>query len=144
MSLTIESSDTRGDPMTHEEKLEAELNRAIAFQKRWRRITSFSYFAGASLSVVSAILATLLGGFGDSQGAAIAAAFAAGFTSLEKVLLFREKWSHHRSIEVALEGVRLDVLARNIDEKGMAQRMKELLTTYSARLPISGDLKSET
>jgi len=126
--------------MTHEDKLEAELNRAIAFQKRWRRITSFSYFAGASLSVVSAILATLLGGFGDSQGAAIAAAF----TSLEKVLLFREKWSRHRSIEVALEGVRLDLLARNINEKGMAQRMKELLTTYSARLPISGDLKSET
>ena len=28
--------------------LRGELDRAIAFQKKWRRVTSFSYFAGAS------------------------------------------------------------------------------------------------
>jgi len=124
--------------------LRGELDRAIAFQKKWRRVTSFSYFAGASLSVISAILATLLGGFGDSHGAAIAAAFAAAFTSLEKVLLFREKWSHHRLIEVELEGVRLGLISETLDDKGAAQKMKDLLTAYASRMPISGDLKSGT
>lgn len=128
--------------MHEDNELRAELNRAIAFQKKWRRVTSLLYFGGASLSVVSAILATLLGGFGNSQAAAIAAAFAAVFTSLEKVLLFREKWSHHRLIEVQLEGLRLDLISGNVDVKGTAQNMKELLTTYASRMPIGGDLKS--
>ena len=31
-----------------------DLNSRIAFQKKWRQITSFSYFTGATLSVIAA------------------------------------------------------------------------------------------
>jgi hypothetical protein len=70
-----------------------DLNSRIAFQKKWRQITSFSYFTGATLSVIAAATATVVAGLGYAAAAAVVAAIATIATSLEKVLLFREKWA---------------------------------------------------
>lgn len=51
-----------------------DLNSRIAFQKKWRQITSFSYFTGASLSVIAAATATVVAGLGYAAAAAVVAA----------------------------------------------------------------------
>lgn len=118
-----------------------ELERKIAFQRKWRRITSLSYFTGASLSVIATVAATVVAGRGDAQSAAFVAAAAAIFTSLEKVLLFREKWSHHRAVELELEFIRLSLLAHQIDENKAIEQMKQVITFYTRRMPSVEDNK---
>lgn len=117
--------------------LEQQLNAAIAFHRKWRRITSFSYFAGASLSVVSATTATVVAGFGYASAASIVAALATIFTSLEKLLLFRGKWTHHRAAEAQLGMVCLRYMAGQIDDKATVDQIERITHLYTTNVPIA-------
>jgi hypothetical protein len=130
-----------GDLMNSTDML-LELGKAIAFQQKWRRITSFSYFIGASLSIVSAAAASVIAGLGFSSVAAIVAAAATVLTSLEKVLLFREKWSHHRSVESELEIVRLGYIAKQFDERAAFEKIVKIMQFYNAKMPMVNDNKT--
>lgn len=123
--------------MACESPIRGELDDSIAFQRRWRRLTSIFYFLGASMSILSTIVATVVAGLGLSDVAAVAAGIATAFTSLEKVLLFREKWTHHRKVEVQLNMIRLDALAGVLDEKQLSQKLKEILVHYDSSMPAS-------
>ena len=124
--------------MTTSSQITAELQKLIEFQKKWRRITSFSYFAGASLSIVAAAAASVVAGLGHSEAAAVIAAVATVVASLEKVLLFREKWTHHRAVETELELVRLKYQAHEVDEKKALAEIERIVREYSQRLPLAG------
>jgi hypothetical protein len=121
-----------------------ELDRQIAFNRKWRRITSISYFTGASLSIISTVTASVVAGFGHAPEAAIVAAAATVFTSLDKVLLFREKWSHHRTVESELEIVRLGFVTRQWDDKGVFERITTILRHYAGKMPLADEAKVTT
>jgi hypothetical protein len=115
----------------------SELKRRIDFQRKWRQITSFSYFMGASLSVVAAAAATVVAGLGYAAAAAIVAAVATIATSLEKILLFREKWAHHRATETELELLRLRYQAGKIDADGAISEIERIVRRYGSQLPMA-------
>jgi Protein of unknown function (DUF4231) len=115
-----------------------ELDEQIDFQRRWRRITSFSYFTGASLSVIAAAAATVVAGLGYAAAAAVVAALATIATSLEKVLLFREKWTHHRAIETDLELLRLRYRAHKVDEEHAISEFERIVRRYGSNMPLAG------
>jgi hypothetical protein len=115
-----------------------ELDALIGFQRRWRRITSISYFAGASLGIIAAAAASVVAGFGEAAAAAVIAAIATVIASLEKVLLFRDKWTHHRGVETELELVRLKYRAGEINEKKALAEIERIARDYSANVPLAG------
>ena len=128
--------------MTAPSDIASELQSLIRFQQKWRRITSFSYFAGASLSIVAAAAASVVAGLGYSAAAAILAAIAAVVASLEKVLLFRDKWAHHRAVETELDLVRLKYESHEIDKKTTVAEIERIVRDYSQRLPLAGSAKT--
>src|SRR5215470_14231812 len=79
-----------------------ELLALIRFHRGWKQFSSYASFIGSALSIVSAATATVVAGLGYAAPAAIVAALATIFTSLEKVLQFRERWDLHRLVESEL------------------------------------------
>jgi hypothetical protein len=126
------TSETAVDP-----RFVSELNKRIEFQQKWRRITSFSYFTGASMSVIAAATATVVAGLGYAAAAAVVAAVATIVTSLEKILLFREKWGHHRAIETDLELLRLRYETGKVDTDGAISEIEKIVRRYGAKLPTA-------
>jgi hypothetical protein len=114
----------------------SELESAVGFQRKWRQITSWSYFLLATFSVMFAAAATVVAGLGYSAAAAICAAITTVVTSLEKVLQFREKWVHHRACETQLDMVRLRLRVGRIDEGTALSEIERIMTTYVSELPI--------
>jgi Protein of unknown function (DUF4231) len=124
--------------MTTQPTIATELRRLIEFQRKWRRITSLSYFAGASLSIIAAAAASVVAGFGEAGAAAIIAAVAAIVASLEKVLLFRDKWTHHRAVETELELVRLKYDEGELGKEKTVAEIERIIREYSQKLPMAG------
>jgi hypothetical protein len=124
--------------MTTPPGIATELQSLIDFQRKWRRITSLSYFAGASLSIVAAAAASVVAGFGDAGAASVIAAGAAVFASLEKVLLFRDKWTHHRAVETELELVRLKYDAGELGKEKTLAEIERIVRDYSQKMPLAG------
>jgi hypothetical protein len=96
--------------------------------------SSFASFIGSALSIVSAAAATVVAGLGYATAAAVIAAFATVFTSLEKVLQFREQWDLHRLMESELEQLRWEAASSALDDIAIANRVGEIRNKYSERM----------
>ena len=66
------------------------------------------------------------------------AAVATISTSLEKVLLFREKWTHHRAVETELDNLRLRYLSGAVDDAAAVEQMIRISGEYATRMPMAG------
>ncbi|MDR3557190.1 MAG: hypothetical protein P4L55_20745 [Syntrophobacteraceae bacterium] len=74
----------------------AEIDGKLAFQTKWRRIMSVAYFTNTALALISSSAATVVAAIGEAFWGSLLAAAATVLFGLEKTLLLREKWSHHR------------------------------------------------
>jgi len=124
--------------MSLEQILQA-LRKRIEFHHKWRLIWSVTYFTGATITVVSAALATATAGFitNTGQGRVLTAGLALAatiFASLEKVLKLREKWDLHRNSQVALEIIELKGFAGAADAKKMVEMIEQVAQSYSLQL----------
>jgi hypothetical protein len=111
-----------------------ELDTIIKFHRAWKKFSSFASFIGAALSIVSAAAATVVAGLGYAEAAAIIAAFATVFTSLEKVLQFRERWDLHRLMENEFDQLRWDVALEGLSDRELAKRVGDIRIKYAERM----------
>ena len=116
-----------------------ELDNRITFHLRWRRIWSGTYFVNAACTVISAALASASAGFISStgEGKMLTAGLALSATilsSLEKVLKMREKWDLHRNSQVALDMVRLKIMAKTEEERLYVDQIAKVAESYSLQL----------
>ena len=117
--------------------LETLLNQEITFQRRWKRLTMTAYVITTLGTYVSTASATLLAALSHSTEAAILAAIATVCISVEKSLMFREKWRLHLTIYTRLRNLQRSVTLKAIDEQSALAKMGSTLEEYSAELPIA-------
>ncbi|MGO9530949.1 MAG: hypothetical protein ACLP3B_07185 [Syntrophobacteraceae bacterium] len=115
----------------------AEIDGKLAFQTKWRRIMSISYFTSTALALVCSSGATVVSAIGQAFWGSLLAATATVLFGLEKTLLLREKWSHHLTIAAELEALKLALSYGGLSEVAAAKRMGELLKDYAVKLPVA-------
>jgi hypothetical protein len=115
----------------------AEIESNLAFQTKWRRIMSISYFTGTALALISSSAATVVSARGEAFWGAVCAAVATVLFGLEKTLLLREKWSHHLTIAAQLEAVKLAFRFGGLAQEEAAKRIGQVLQDYAVKLPIA-------
>jgi hypothetical protein len=120
-----------------DDTLETLLNQEITFQRKWKRLTMTAYVITTFGTIISTASATVLAGLTRSTEAAIMAAAATVFISVEKSLMFREKWRLHLTIYTRLRNLQRSVTLKAIEEKTALDKMGSILEEYSAELPIA-------
>src|SRR5262245_27071068 len=94
--------------------LEAQLNQEITFQRKWKRLTMAAYVTTTFGTIASTTSATIYGALNRSTDAAILAAIATVFISVEKSMMFREKWRLDLTIYTRLRNLQRSVILRAI------------------------------
>jgi hypothetical protein len=117
--------------------LETLLNQEIAFQRKWKRLTMTAYVITTFGTIISTTSATICAALNRSIDAAILAATATVFISVEKSMMFREKWRLHLTIYTRLRNLQRSVTLKAIDEQTALAKMGSILEEYSAELPIA-------
>jgi hypothetical protein len=108
----------------------------IRFQKKWQTVSMSVYWGTTVGSVLCGSLATLTGAMNYGLQASMLAAVATVLMTVEKSLMFRERWRLHLNTITPLKSLRVEVLADQVDlRKGIAKR-KQLLENYARVLPI--------
>ncbi|MSM39743.1 MAG: hypothetical protein GJT30_09025 [Geobacter sp.] len=113
------------------------LDSQIAFQRKWRLIMMTTYISTTIFIMLFSSSATILAAIELSHYAAIAAAATTVLVSIEKSLLFREKWKLHVTIQTNLENIKLLYDTKHIDLKEAAHEVVNIMERYSTELPIS-------
>jgi hypothetical protein len=114
--------------------ISAELTKLIAYHRGWKKFSSYASFVGSALSIIAAAAASVVAGLGYAATAAVIAAFATVFTSLEKVLQFRERWDLHRSVEDDLDQLRWERAERNMTAAQVTEKVNEIRNNYTTRM----------
>jgi len=125
------------DEQCNEAKFATRLDARIIFQRRWRLIMMNTYIGTTIFIMLFSSLATVLAATGLSLYASIAAAATTVLVSIEKSLLFREKWKLHLTIQTNLENIKLLYETRQLQLKEAAMEIRDIMERYSTELPIS-------
>lgn len=113
------------------------LSKMIAFQRKWRITAMFLYVLTTIGTVICSAGATILGALNRGTAAAVLAAIATVFVSVEKSFLFREKWKLHLTIESRLQSIKLDIDTNQPDLKSIVGSIQKVMEEYSTELPIA-------
>jgi hypothetical protein len=114
------------------------IDKELAFQDKWRRIMSGSYFTGTALALVAGTAATITSGMGHTVWGSVLAGTATTLIALEKTLLLREKWNYHRTTAAELEALKIAHQFGGLDERETAKQLSQLLKDYALKLPVEG------
>jgi hypothetical protein len=117
------------------ERLLKEIRTRMAFQLRWRRIMSVSYFTGASVALFCSTAATVTSGIGYGVATTVFAGAATLLFGLEKLLLLREKWAHHRTIAAQLDALMLEYEFGALSDDEAARRAGHIMKEYAVTTP---------
>ena len=112
------------------------LEKTIKFQRKWRVITMTLYIALSIIGVSCSGLATVLGAMSDNFYAGLFAGIATLVITVEKTLLFREKWQLHVTVATQLEGLRLDLITNSSTLKDVLDATKKVTEQYASELPV--------
>jgi hypothetical protein len=82
--------------------LENLLNQEILFQRKWKRVTMAAYVVTTLGTITCTTVAAVVAALNDAVHASCLAAAATVFISVEKSLMFREKWRLHLTIYTRL------------------------------------------
>src|SRR5262249_43156470 len=88
-------------------------------------------------TIICTASATILPALKYATGAAIAAATAAVFMSIEKSMMSREKWGLHLTIYTRLRNLQRSVTLKAIDEQTALTTMGSIFQECSAELPFA-------
>src|SRR5439155_26967417 len=88
-------------------------------------------------TIICTASATILAALKHSTDAAILAATATVFISIEKSMMFREKWRLHLTIYTRLRNLQRSVMVKAIEDQAALAKMGSILEEYSAELPIA-------
>jgi len=114
----------------------AEIEQKLAFQQKWRRIMSGSYFSVTAFALVSSAAATIVAALGNGFWGSILAGGATALFGIEKTLLLREKWSRHLNSAAQLEALEVELRYGGLGQEEAAKRLANVLIEYAGRLPL--------
>jgi hypothetical protein len=118
-------------------KLMESVNCQLAFQRKWQRLSMLAYVLSTIGILFCSTLGTLAAARTWNELAAYLAAIATILVSVEKTMLFREKWKFHLAI-----ATRLSVLLSHIEigafpEDKSLDEYSSILKQYADSLPIA-------
>lgn len=113
------------------------LQKNFAFQRKWQTINMVAYLCTTVGTVGCTTGATLAGAWNDARTAAILAGIATFLVTVEKSLMFREKWKLHLNIVTQLEQIQLGLLVHALLPRDAYDQMGTLLNQYASELPIA-------
>jgi hypothetical protein len=112
------------------------LDRNYTFQRRWQTVNMVAYVL-TSVGTVGCTTGATLVGHTDGGTAALLAGIATFLVTVEKSLMFREKWKLHLNIVTQLDQIRLGLLTSVTTPEQALARMSDLLSEYATELPIA-------
>ena len=122
---------------SNHDTLLAALDTHIRFQEKWKTLTMLIYTCSTVGMILASTGATIFAAIKYSNTAAVLAAFATLLVSIEKSLLFREKWKLHLATKTYLENVELDLRLRRITDDQAADQLKKIGQDYAQELPVA-------
>ena len=108
----------------------------IAFQRKWKVISMGAYTLSTAGTIICTSAATILAALQLGTEAAILSGVATIFISLEKSLMFRDKWKVHLSVTTKLESLRSELEFGLVDTETAFRRLEKSLEDYSNELPF--------
>jgi hypothetical protein len=112
------------------------IEQKLAFQTKWRRIMSGCYLTTTALSIICSGSGSILAAFGYRFWAAVSAGSATILIGLEKVFLFREKWTHHLNCAANLESLEVSVKTGSMTTGEVSKELSRILIGYARDLPV--------
>ena len=120
-----------------EPALQAELRNAIRFQRKWQIISMCAYVVSTAGTVLCTAAAAIFAALDVNQCAALLAGTATVLVSIEKSLLFREKWRLHLGLSIRYKNILLGLEHRQLDVKAALRAYQDANERYSNELPIA-------
>jgi hypothetical protein len=111
-----------------------ELLSLIRYHKAWKRFSSYASFSMTALSIVSAATASVTAGLQFATVASILAGLATVFTTLEKVLQFRERWDLHRITADDLAQVEWNMQVKGLSSAEAADQVFNIVKRYNDKM----------
>ena len=112
------------------------VDRQLKFQVQWRRLMMNLYVVTTTGTILATSCATLMAALDYSRTAAVLAGLGTVLVSLEKSLLFRERWRLHIKIATSLEGIGVDYRTGRISLEQATVRYHQVMDDYAEQLPV--------
>jgi hypothetical protein len=112
------------------------LDREIAFHRKWRRAIMSLYYVINIGAVFCSTGATMVAMYGSAKLAGMSAGLATLFISIDKLVLSREKWRVHVTIETHLNNLKVALLSRRSDIHIVVDKIQSITEQYATELPI--------
>jgi hypothetical protein len=113
-----------------------QINGKIVFHRRWKNIVMTLYVFTTVGTVICTFAATILALLGFKLTTSILTGFATILISIEKGLMFREKWKLHLNVYTRLENIRLGLESGVANIDTTVKDTQNILEEYSRELPI--------
>lgn len=123
--------------MNESHSLDQILDSALAFQRKWQRLSMLAHVTSTLCMLGASTGATYFAASNQSQTAAILAGVATISVGLEKSLLFREKWKFHLGIATQLFVLKTHAQTGALSSDELAKRLSAILGQYADALPIA-------
>jgi multidrug transporter EmrE-like cation transporter len=114
----------------------AVIDKQRKFQAQWRRLMMSLYVGTTVGTILATASATLVAALDYAKSAAVLAGLGTVLVSLEKSLLFRERWRLHIRIETLLEGVDVDYRTGRISLEQATARYQSVMDDYAEQVPV--------
>jgi len=122
--------------MDNEGASSALLFQQLKFQHRWQALSMTGYIITTVGMLICTTSAGLSAAFKYNEAAAILAGISTLLISIEKSLLFREKWKFHLLMHTRLKILHIDTASQNLDEAEIGRRLSEIIQVYASELPV--------
>jgi hypothetical protein len=117
--------------------LRSELQNAISFQRKWQIVSMCAYVVSTAGTVFCTAAAAILAALNINRYAALLAGAATVLVSIEKSLLFREKWRLHLGLALKNKNILLGLEHGQLDVQGALKAYQDANEQYSTELPIA-------
>jgi hypothetical protein len=123
-------------PEFDQNALVGHIDTQVAFQRRWRRRTMCCYVVTIFVTVSCSTAATIISALHSDILASVLAGAATVLISLDRSLMFREKWKLHVLILAHLEALKIALETGQVDLKAAVADLRDIMQRYAADLPF--------
>jgi hypothetical protein len=112
------------------------LGKCISHQSKWRKIHTLLFALFAAGTVICSTSASVLAALKVSEIAAILAGAATVMVSIDKSMMFRERYKHHLKTLTLLENIKVLFEVEQLSLEEASQKMKKIMEEYSSEMPL--------
>lgn len=112
------------------------LENQIKFQRYWKNLTLTFYVAMSVGAILCTSTASILAALKFSTQAAIVAAIATVFVTVETTFVFKDKWKHHLSILTELLNLKLELQLKHHNKEEIIEKIMKVQARYASEIPV--------